>query len=241
MKRTITLLIFFIFCAWSATGQLWFELGGKAMIGPTGYYNKNIFDDKDHNYRVNFTFSYGLAAGLNLGELHGFNLEGLLAKHQQEITFKEGGENRNNRLQWESIDWYVLYRYYPESAVFFEVGPKLTTVRTFDQTYDLQRVEDVAGNYNAHYFSAVAGLGGFLAGSEVFTLKSGIRLEYALSDLVSAEGMDEGFPAFYTSYNTYTQTRPFRAAFYLELNFAIGGIAKMVCGRRRFVAGQRYR
>ena len=73
----------------------------------------------------------------------------------------------------------------------------------------------------------------------------GLRFEYALTDLVSEEGQEESlflgaFPTYYTSYDTYKASRPFSATIYMELNFAIGAVARAECGRRNFIFGSGY-
>ena len=124
-----------------------------------------------------------------------------------------------------------MYRFYSELTTHFEIGPKISLIRSTTQTLDNQAVE-TANRYEDTYYSAVVGFGGFLAGSDVMTLKMGLRAEYSLSDLVATEGEQEGYPAFYQDFSDYRQTHPFRAGFYLELTFGVGNNAKRMCGRR---------
>ena len=58
------------------------------------------------------------------------------------------------------------------------------------------------------------GVGGSVTTSQVLTIKTGIRAEYALTDLISDQGRMEGYPAYYTTFDTYQETRLFRAGFY---------------------------
>ncbi|GJM32366.1 MAG: hypothetical protein DHS20C18_13670 [Saprospiraceae bacterium] len=242
MKKANLLILLFSCVTFSLSAQLWLEVGGKAMFGLTGYLNSNIANDNSHEYKLNTALTYGGVVGLNIGDHSGINIEALFTKHQQDITFLDNlvGENFVNSLEWDALDLYLLYRFYTNGGAFFELGPKMTAIREIDQTFGPTRL-DTEGKYEDTYYSAVAGLGSFLFGSEISTFKIGMRLEYALTDMVSSEGEKDGFPAFYRSYDSYKPTNPFRATIYLELSFGVGGIAKSTCGRRGFVFGSRYR
>ncbi len=225
----------------SLHAQLWLEIGGKASYGLTGYYNQNILNDRQHDFSLNAGLSYGGVIGLNIGDYHGINVEGLLATHQQNVSFKNELLDLNNSLQWETLDLYLMYRYYSEGGAYFELGPKLSKIKQVEQTISAENPLDVKSLYEDQYVSAALGLGGFLAGTEIFTLKLGIRLEYAFSDIVNEMGQTAGQPAFYKPFETYTPTRPLRASVGLELNFGVGGVAQASCGRRRLMFGSRYR
>ena len=204
------------------------------MYGYTGFYDKNIADDPQHNYTLQGAAAYGGVVGLNFGAFNGFNLEGLLLNNRQELDFRDGGDRSINVVEWENLDLYLLYRHYFENASFLEIGPKMSRVRATEQTFAGQLLES-GDRYAGEYYSAVAGFGTFLTGNETLTLKLGARLEYALSDLISEAGQEAGYPAFYQTYATDTQTRPFRAGIYLELNFNLSRAGKRICGRRTYV------
>lgn len=231
---TILLSLFFIFTAQS---QVWFEAGGKVMYGMKGLYNGNIFNDRSHQYQFGTGLAYGGVICVNFADKHGFNIEGLLASNQQKFDYIGGNDKITNDISWENLDLYLLYRVYSNSA-FIEIGPKYSQVNSISQSYgtDIQ----LDGEYNDQYYSAVFGFGGLITGSEFFTIKSGIRFEYALGDFVSEKGKDASFPAFYSPYEEYKASHPFGASVYLTLNLAIGAVAKAECGRRRFVFGSGY-
>ena len=84
-------------------------------------------------------------------------------------------------------------------------------------------------------------LADFLQERSFFTIKLGIRLEYAISDFVSDQGQKDGYPTYYTDFEPYTPSHPFRASIALGINFGLGGIAKSVCGQRRYIFGTAYR
>lgn len=214
--------------------QGWLDIGAKVMYGYTGFYDKNIASDPQHNYSLRGAPSYGGVVGLNLGAFNGFNLEGLFLNNEQQLDFRDNGDRTSNVVKWENLDLYLLYRRYFENASYIEIGPKMSRVRSTEQTFADQVLES-GDRYGSEYYSAVAGFGTFLTGNETMTLKLGMRLEYALTDLVSEAGRAEGYPAFYREYETDTQTRPFRAGIYLELNFNVSRAGKRICGRRTYV------
>ena len=224
MQR-ITVLFAFLFCTQLVFSQVWFEAGGKAMYGLTGFYNENLVNANNYNYQLNTAFSYGGVFSMNFGEKHGVNLEGLLATHQQSFELLENGSATRLGVEWQATDFYLMYRFYTESGAFFELGPKLTSVRKVEQSEGQERMR-ADDNYEDSYYSGALGFGGFLAGTEFFTVKLGVRLEYGLSDFISDQGQKDGYPAPGSSLDPYTPSHPFRAAIALGINFRLGGIAK---------------
>jgi len=240
-------LLLICLCSFTALrAQVWLEVGPKASLGAAGYYNADLANDEQHDYSLNFSFNYGLAAGLNFGDYHGFNFEALWGTYFQDLISRENVDtignatvfSRNN-LEWEVIDLYALYRYYPESGFYLEVGPKFTRITEISQSLGIDN-RDVSGMYEDDYISGVFGFGAFLSGSEIMVVKAGMRVEYGLTDFVTAEGMAANFPALDSSIKINSPTRPFRASFGLEVSFGVGGVAQGACGRRGFVLGGRY-
>ena len=223
------------------SAQVWLEAGGKMMYGLTGFYNQNILDDTDHDFRLNTSLSAGLLLGINFGDFHGINVEGVFTQNQQDMTFADDFilESTRNDIQWRTFDLYALYRFYSRSGPFLEIGPKLNLVSKMTQEFGPERL-DIDGMYADHYFSGVFGFGAFLAGSDLLTFKMGFRGEYALTDFITGEGQTLNFPTPYTDFETYKETHPFRGALYVELNFALGELAKNQCGRRGFMLSGRY-
>lgn len=240
MRKKLHTLILGLLAVGSLQAQLWLEAGGKFTFGPTGYYNANIINDEKHDYSLNMAFSYGLMAGLNIGDYHGFNLEALFGTYFQDLTYRGGTTPEVNSLEWEIADLYALYRFYPENGMYLEVGPKLSQVRKTSQTLGIVPA-DTKEQYAKQYYSAVAGVGALIAGSDLMALKMGLRAEYGLTDLVSEAGQTANFPAYYTTYEKTVITRPLRVSIGMELTFGIGGVAKASCGRRAFMLGGRYR
>ena len=92
--------------------------------------------------------------------------------------------------------------------------------------------------YVENYPSAVIGFGWYVFGKEAFTATAGIRVEYALTDVISADGKAAGYPANpvrVTAFDPYETTNPLSAQLVFEINWGIGYFAKTACaGRKHF-------
>ena len=220
--------------------QVWLELGPKGMMGMTGLANANINSDPDHDSSLGFATSLGGAAVLNFGPYHGLNVELLSAKYSHSMTYRGGDDGAQTiNMEWESLDAYLLYRFYRDNGAFAELGGKATYVGGAQQSLGTDWA-DAESNYTDQYFSGCFGVGGFVTSNRVLVVKTGLRAEYAFTDLISEQGQMENYPTFYTSYDSYEETRPFRVGFYLEVTFGVGGFAQSQCGSRGIIFGTGY-
>jgi hypothetical protein len=238
MRKIFTLLILAFFIHTQAHGQLWLEIGGKGMMGFTGFTNANINSDAQHDASLGLATSVGAVACLNIGDYHGLNFEILSNTHHQSMTYRGNGANQAVNIEWQSTDLYLMYRWYRDNGAFLELGGKSTIINEAQQSLGTDWSE-VSDKYQG-YYSGAFGIGGFVTANKVLTVKTGIRAEYALTDMVSGEGRAEGFPSPYTSFDNYEETRPFRAGFYIEVTFGVGGIAQSQCGARGVLLGTGY-
>lgn len=241
MKRAGILFLFLAITV-GAEAQMWLEIGAKGIYGFKGFYNDNIINDRDHEYKISPGYAYGGLININFADRHGFIIEGLLAENTQKFNYELGGSLvTESEVKWSAIDGYLMYRAYNNTA-YIEIGPKISLIRSIEQTPNFLNIYDIPKQYNEQYWSAALGFGGMILGSEFFTLKMGLRFEYALGDLVSPEGEKNtfSFPAYYASFESYKASHPFSATIGLELNFAIGAVARAQCGRRSFIFGSGY-
>lgn len=236
MRKIFTLLVCTCVLSLSTDAQVWLELGAKGMMGFTGFTNANISSDSQHDAALGLGTSVGGLACLNFGDYHGLNFEVLSTTHHQSMTYRGGTMNQAVNIEWNSLDLYLMYRWYRDNGAFLELGGKSTVINEVQQSLgtDWNKVNN---KYADRYYSGAFGVGGFVTANKVLTVKTGIRAEYALTDLISDEGQAEGYPTFYTNYDNYEETRPFRAAFYLEVTFGVGGIAQSQCGARGVIMG----
>lgn len=224
----------------TADAQIWLEIGPKGMMGMTGLANANINSDPDHDSSLGFATSVGGAAVLNFGPYHGLNFEMLSAKYSHSMTYRGGTEGTQTiNMEWESLDVYLLYRLYRDNGAFAELGGKATYLRGAQQSFGTDWT-NVRENYADQYFSGCFGVGGFVTSNKVLVVKTGLRAEYAFTDLISEQGQAANYPTFYTDYETYEESRPFRIGMYLEVTFGVGGLAKSQCGSRGVIFGTGY-
>ncbi len=219
--------------------QVWLEVGAKGMMGMTGLANANISGDANHDSSLGFATSLGGVANLNFGDHHGLSFEMLTATYSHSMTYRGPNGSRAVNMEWESIDAYALYRFFRDNGAFAELGGKATYLRGAQQSLGTDWA-DVSSKYTDRYLSGCFGVGGFVTANNVLTVKTGLRAEYAFTDLISAEGQAENFPTFYTNYEAYEETRPFRVGFYLEVTFGVGGLAQAQCGSRGVIMGTGY-
>lgn len=219
--------------------QVWLELGAKGMMGMTGLANANINGDSEHDSALGFATSLGGVANLNFGDYHGLSFEMLGATYSHSMTYRGPAGNRAVNMEWESIDAYLLYRFFRSNGAFAELGGKATYLRGAQQSLGTDWA-DVSDKYTDRYWSGCLGVGGFVTANRVLTVKTGLRAEYAFTDLMSAAGQAENFPTHYKSYEQYEETRPFRIGFYLEVTFGVGGVAQAQCGARGIMFGTGY-
>jgi len=242
MKKVFLLGLALLALAIPGKSQVWLELGARAGFHMNGFYNSNVANDEQHDYSLGQTLAGGLVAGINIGDYHGFNVEMIFANNQQQLNFR--GDSLamgpvTNKVNWKTTELNLLYRFYTDAGVYLELGPKIAYLRELRQTFNRVPVA-LSGEYEDSYLGGIFGIGGFVAANETLTLKIGLRADYALADLVSAKGQEGNFPTFYTSYESYKETRPFRVGLSLELNFGVGGIASAQCGHRGLIFGTRY-
>ena len=240
MRKTIGLSAALLLFASVLSAQVWLEIGPKAMMGMTGLANANINGDTNHDSSLGFATSLGGAANLSIGERHGLSFELLRANYSHSMTYRgDAAGNRTINMEWESLDMYLLYRYIRPNGAFAEIGGKSTGIFAAQQSYGTNW-EDAKGAYADRYFSGCFGVGGFVTANRVLTVKTGLRAEYAFTDLMSEEGQAANYPAYYSNYENYAETFPFRLGFYLEVTFGVGGVAQAECGARGVLFGTAY-
>lgn len=229
MKKLFLLL--FISCFFQKTfAQFWIEAGIKGATGATLLYNSNIFNDDRASSKIKSDFAIGPRIGLNFNDNHGLSIEGLYSQSRAYYAGKVAGNPNILPLNydWNSIDAYVMYRYFYERS-FIEIGPKLSTLRGITQN-----TTDVIDKFNKSNLGAAFGFGGFLAGGENLTLSLNFRFDYHFSDFISPAGKaaTNAYPFTFSKYESYSKTSPIIGRIGLDMTFALGGTAKAQCGRR---------
>lgn len=235
MKKLVFLLISVSFLVTDLSAQIkggvtWFDAGLKVKFGGAGLYNKAIVDSDVYNYDLGLTNGFGVGLKLAMNyDNNGIVLEGMLSQGDQDI--ESGAENVN--VKWKTTDIYLLYRNSANRG-YFELGPKISLIRSVDFTNPDGSITDVSDNYQTHY-SGVIGFGGNLLGSDgAFLGILGLRMEYGFTDAVSPDGLTAGHPvvdpSIYASGDASSNI--LFAGVVMELYWGIGYYAKSGCGGR---------
>lgn len=234
--KNFTLAICFLLTSLAASAQeIWIEAALKGGYGASFLLNKNILNDDSYAYQVASGYNYGGKFAVNFGPYNGISVEGLLSKGGQKWQYDIPliGTDLVNEIEWKSIDALLLFRHI-NNRVYFELGPKYSIVKSVSQTDGTVEFEDPKQNYADNYISGVLGFGGYITGTETFSLGLGLRFHYGLTDFVSDSGQKAGFPnpIKLADYESTAVTRPALAEFMIEFNFGIGHWAQSACSDR---------
>lgn len=236
MKRLFISLFVFLFCLKLSAQEFWFEAGLKGGAGMSFLYNKNILDDSDWDYALTPMFGAGAKFSCNFGPYHGVFLEALYNKSGQDWKYNIANSTQDfdYSVEWQSIDLYVLYRGI-RNRTYFEIGPMYSLLQKFEQPA-LGGDTETTDFYESSYFGGAFGFGGYIAGSETFSVGIGLRLNYGFGDVVNDKGLAEGNgfpnPVKDAAYETVEKTNIMSAQFLVEFNFGVGRFAKTACSER---------
>jgi hypothetical protein len=233
MKKVILLAIVSFIAATNAQAQFWVEAGLKGLVGTTLPYNGNNFSDDGAAIKLQADYAYGAKLAFNFGDNNGIIVDGMMSQTKANYTYDVLGlVEGEHKLAWKNIDIYPMYRHYYERS-FIEIGPKISLLNSVTEN----GVKDVKSSFNATNYGASLGFGGYLFGSEFFSVSMNFRIDYQITDFISDSGQAAGYPLYQRTYPSYKPTNPITARAGIELAFPIGGVAKAQCGRRVFFMG----
>ncbi len=233
MKKQSLILLVLLFSTVLGAQEIWLEMGLKGGGGTSFLLNKNIFDDDSYRYLVTPMYGGGARVALNFGPYHGLSLEGLYNQSGQNFEFDLLQKGLRNDISWKSIDAFLMYRYIRNKA-YVEAGPMYSLVQSVEQVISDVEISTASRYYEKSYLAGVFGFGGYLAGSNTFSIGLGFRLHYGLTNFVSSEGTKLGYPNPISSlaYKRIEPTHPAFAQVLLEFNFGVGKWAKVSCSKR---------
>ena len=231
MKTALTLL--FAAALTPIFGQTFFDAGLKGAIGPTLMFNQNIFDDGKYEHVLSWGYGFGGKLGVHFGKggHHGVTFDYLRATSKQKFDLSN---RQTHEYTWVTNDLLLMYRYSGNGA-YVEFGPKLSLMANVDSEYRGQPKQDVSKYFEDKYTSLVFGFGSYILGTELLSLQAGVRLHWALTDMISDEGIanePNSYPALEASFTDYEKTTATAAQFSIELNYAFGRFAKASCSQR---------
>lgn len=235
MKKLLFTLFVGLYSLGMQAQEIWLEAGLKGGYGLSFLYNSNIIDDDTYKYQLTSAYGIGGRLAMNFGPFNGLSVEGMYNTLGQdfEYTFQGGTQKLANKVTWKTVDVYLLYRYI-RNRVFVELGPMYSLVQKVEQNDNGTELTGVAELYEKNYFAGVFGWGGYIAGSNTFSLNLGMRLHYSFSDLVNSKGQAIGLPNGIkdASYADYKSSHPAYVMITVEMNFGIGSFAKTACSER---------
>ncbi len=226
MKYIITLIILTCFGV-SAHAQWWFDAGLKGAYGPTLMSDQNVYNSSTYKHKITTGTSIGGRLGFNYGYHVGMSLEYASATSNQDFNYNS---KVYNSYKWKHNDISLLFRYSGNGA-YIEIGGESSKIKSVDlESQNESHPSDVTSYFNKNYDSAVFGFGSYLMGGGLFTLNIGIRLHFALQDMVSQEGKDANAPILeYQLPDPSVKTLAAAAQLQLEANYAFGRFAKSAC------------
>ena len=232
MKYILTFL-FVATLALSVHSQVWFDAGIKGAYGPTMMLDKNVFDDGNYKHKLTTGHAIGGRLGVNFGYHAGVSLEYMAATSKQDF---ELGGSLYNTFKWKHNDMLLMFRYSGNGA-YVELGGKYSNMG--DVILERTRAntvpdEDVSDKFQKNYKSGVFGFGSYLMGGDLFTVNLGIRLHFAIDDMVNETGEELLYPFVdhQASYDPSVKTLATAAQLQLEANYAWGRFAKAACQDR---------
>ena len=238
MKKTL-LILTLVISYQMAIGQAWTDIGIKVGYGMSLLNNKNLFNDNQYVHEVNGAYSFGAKAGVNIGEFNSITFDIGISKLKQNFNYTVGVNDdaveHQNNINWTNLDMYFMYRN-TRSSAYLELGPMLSTIKKVEQSDTGANFsnQDVTEFYSEKYLSAVIGFGGYVFGSDRFTMIMGLRAHYAFQDMIGEKGQAANYPATFGAdqFPTYSKSNPIFIQAVMEFNFGLGFFAKTACSGR---------
>jgi len=216
--------------------QTWFDVGIKAGATTAFWYNKQFFDNQylQHNFKISSGF--GAKIGFNFVQEHQLTFDVFSTGFRQGFSYHpEGsafGEKASREFGSRGTDLLFMYRS-NRNGTYFEVGPvwtfykKVTFRDTGTNPISPAKIDDLTIKKN---FGLVAGLGGYIFGTDNFGVTTGLRFSYMFYDLANANGRNVNFP-FFTQANS-DPTNLIGIMFVVEMNYDFGYLVSPRCGQR---------
>ncbi len=229
MKYLLTLTIVFTLAV-SGQSQWWFDAGVKGAWGATGMSDDNVFDDADYKHKLSSGTSFGGRLGINYGYHVGLSLEYAGATSNQQFNYQS--QSPFNTFQWKHNDISTLFRYSGNGA-YIELGAKFTTITGVELDNVNTGIMDVTGDFEENYTSGIFGFGSYLMGSDLLSVNLGVRIHWALQDMVNEAGKANNVPIIVEQLkDPSVKTLAAAVQLQLEVNYAFGHFAKEGCHDR---------
>lgn len=237
--RKLLLLTFLLPITNLSISQGWLDLGLKGSWGPNWLFNKNILDDQEFNNQLSYGYNFGGKIGLNFNDFHEMTVDVLSGQFTQKFKFNVldtatgASPLYDKSFKYNTLDFALLYRHNKDGR-YFETGPQFSLLKkaTGTNSFDASVDGIVKENFVDNYFSFVFGFGGYFIGTENFGITFGARFNYTITDVISAQGQINNYPAN-EPYPVYAQSHPFTAMIVMEFNYDFAYLAKAKCSNKR--------
>ena len=217
--------------AFSSFVQQWADIGIKAGYGYNILLNFDIMNDDNFSYEHSWGNSWGGKLGWNFNYNNEVVVEVMSTQFNQKFTYSIDGVPGSKKFKMRTLDIPLIWRNNKDKiGSYSEIGPQISIVRRASDNGN-----DVVDQYKHTYFSIVAGIGNYVAGTDNTGLAMGIRLIYALQDIVSDEGAANGYPTapYGNAESSKKASNPLSVLFMIELNHDFGYLISSGCQQRK--------
>ena len=217
--------------------QVWFDIGLNGAVGTGFLTDPKIYSDNRFNFSPQLSNAFSLKIGVNPSEIHSGVIEiGAFNRSygidQALIPSAPSTEQYSEKINFSGFQTALLYRKI-QDATFFEIGPMWSKITSQNLTDDFSQTSMHSSVIHDQNFRLIAGIGGFIMGTERVSLVTGIRFLYDLSDIRSKTDFGQTFP--FQNYKDASLSKSQRALdiqLNFELNISLGFLYRKSCGKR---------
>jgi hypothetical protein len=235
LKYHFSLITFILFS--QLNSQIWFDIGLNGAVGTGFLTDFKIYSDSRFNFSPQINNSFALKIGVNPSEIHsgvielgGFNRA--YGIDQASIPSADPNVQFFEKINFSGFHAALLYRK-TQDATFLEFGPMWGKITSQELTDDYSQTTINSSVINDQNLKLVAGIGGFITGTERVSFVTGIRILYDLSDLRAKTDLGQSLP--FQNYNDASLSKSQRAfdiQLNFELNISLGFLYRKSCGKR---------
>ncbi|MFM7668635.1 MAG: hypothetical protein ACKO7D_10675 [Bacteroidota bacterium] len=235
LKYYFSFLAFFLFS--QLNSQVWFDIGLNGAFGTGFLTDPKIYSDSRFNFSPQINNSFALKIGVNPSEIHSGVIE-LSASNrsygidQASIPSADPNVQFFEKINFSGFQAALLYRK-TQDATFLEFGPMWSKITSQELKDDYSKTTINSSVIHDQNLKLVAGIGGFITGTERVSFVAGIRFLYDLTDLRAKTDMGQIFP--FQNYNDASLSKSQRAfdiQLNFELNVSLGFLYRKSCGKR---------
>jgi hypothetical protein len=207
----------------------WFFLSGGGGFGNAMFFEKHFFEGVEVkasalNPTYGFYGKFGVMFPFNMGLVYEFSSQTLTQSYDMVSNNPTTlSEEYTDKIVLGTTGHAILLRAGGVETGYFEIGPKFTTN---SKTPDYR-----GGNmYAERYTTIELGFGGPLYYQEAFDISLGVRLNYALTNIMQDEHYPYAGPLYSTSaYTDLYTTNPLTLQLRLEFHWRIGYFKTAKC------------